>query len=91
MERDLPPDLVALLTGSFPVDANRLTPRTTFAELGMDSLATMELLVVSEGVLDRPLTEAAMRLTSCSTLAEAVDALGCAASPAEPEPVPHNP
>ncbi|MEV5342113.1 acyl carrier protein [Streptomyces sp. NPDC052676] len=71
----LPAPLVDLLTGHFDAPREQLTGTTTFSDLGMDSLALMELVVVAEEQLGVVLSESAMDLDPGSTLDEAARVL----------------
>ncbi|MEU1075987.1 MULTISPECIES: acyl carrier protein [unclassified Streptomyces] len=69
----LPEPLVALLTEQLgvTVERERLTAAMTFQELGVSSLALMEMVVAAEEQFGVVLPEEAMELSPSHTLGEA--------------------
>ncbi|MFD7811981.1 acyl carrier protein [Streptomyces sp. NPDC059785] len=74
----LPQQFVRLLNDLFRITADRLTPSTTFEDLGLDSLALMELVVSAEQECGLVLPERAMDLTPGTRLDEAARVLSAA-------------
>ncbi|MET7359032.1 phosphopantetheine-binding protein [Streptomyces sp. NPDC005562] len=73
---ELPEELVALLTGHLDVkvEADQLSPATTFESLDMDSLSLMEMVIAAEEEFGIVLPENALDLRPASTLGEAAQA-----------------
>ncbi|WP_409236563.1 acyl carrier protein [Streptomyces sp. PA5.6] len=73
---ELPAELVALLADRLDVTAesDQLSPSTTFADLGLDSLWLMELVIAAEEEFGIVLPEDALDLRPTSTLGEAAAA-----------------
>ncbi|MET9902949.1 acyl carrier protein [Streptomyces sp. NPDC006446] len=64
-----------LVAYHFDIDADRLRPETTFDELGMDSLALMELVVVLENETGIQIPDDLAEIGPTATLSEITDAV----------------
>ncbi|UGQ11902.1 acyl carrier protein [Yinghuangia sp. ASG 101] len=64
-----------LLVDEFDVDRATLTPDATFADLGMNSLALAELLVIAERELHLDMSDLDVDLDPTLTLSEVVEHL----------------
>ncbi|WP_037685868.1 acyl carrier protein [Streptomyces aureocirculatus] len=80
----LPEQFVQLMHELFQIEAEQLTPSTTFEDLGMDSLALMELVVAAEDQYGLVLPEHAMDMTPATTLEEARCVLSAAVPKQQP-------
>lgn len=67
--------LSELVAYHFDIEADRLRPDTTFDELGMDSLALMELVVVLESETGIQIPDDLAELGPTATLDEIADAV----------------
>lgn len=67
--------LSELVAYHFDIDADRLRPETTFDELGMDSLALMELVVVLENETGIQIPDDLAEIGPAATLDEIADAV----------------
>ncbi|MGK5630900.1 acyl carrier protein [Streptomyces sp. URMC 123] len=72
---DVEAEIKEQLTGHFGVDEEQVRPEATLAELGMDSLAFMELLVILEQRAGVAVAEHLSDINPSTTLAETVSRL----------------